>query len=110
MNYGAIGFVIGHEITHGFDDQGRQFDKDGNLVDWWAPSTKEQYLKRAECIIHQYGNYTVEEVGLNVSVLSNLIIPSCNLKNFKILRNFDLIFFSSTVSTRRVKISPTTAV
>lgn len=66
MNYGAIGFVIGHEITHGFDDQGRQFDKDGNLVDWWAPQTKENYLERAECIIHQYGNYTVEDVGLNV--------------------------------------------
>ncbi|XP_026670737.1 neprilysin-2 isoform X1 [Ceratina calcarata] len=67
MNYGAIGFVIGHEITHGFDDQGRQFDKDGNLVDWWAPQTKENYLERAECIIHQYGNYTVEDVGLNLN-------------------------------------------
>ncbi|XP_012288606.1 neprilysin-2 isoform X3 [Orussus abietinus] len=67
MNYGAIGFVIGHEITHGFDDQGRQFDKEGNLVDWWAPETKEKYLERAECIIHQYGNYTVEEVGLKLN-------------------------------------------
>ncbi|KZC07350.1 Membrane metallo-endopeptidase-like 1 [Dufourea novaeangliae] len=67
MNYGAIGFVIGHEITHGFDDQGRQFDKAGNLVDWWAPQTKEKYLERAECIIHQYGNYTVEDVGLNLN-------------------------------------------
>lgn len=68
MNYGAIGFVIGHEITHGFDDQGRQFDKNGNLVDWWAPQTKEKYLEKAECIIHQYGNYTVEEVNLNVMI------------------------------------------
>ncbi|XP_011312064.1 membrane metallo-endopeptidase-like 1 isoform X2 [Fopius arisanus] len=67
MNYGAIGFVIGHEITHGFDDQGRQFDKEGNLVDWWAPSTKEKYLAKAECIINQYGNYSVEEVGLNLN-------------------------------------------
>ncbi|XP_066597327.1 neprilysin-2 isoform X2 [Prorops nasuta] len=67
MNYGAIGFVIGHEITHGFDDQGRQFDNEGNLVDWWAPETKENYLERAECIIHQYGNYTVEEVDLNLN-------------------------------------------
>lgn len=67
MNYGAIGFVIGHEITHGFDDQGRQFDKEGNLVDWWAYETKENYLERAECIVNQYGNYTVEEVGLNLN-------------------------------------------
>ncbi|XP_014481617.1 PREDICTED: neprilysin-11 isoform X1 [Dinoponera quadriceps] len=67
MNYGAIGFVIGHEITHGFDDQGRQFNKEGNLVDWWEPETKEQYLKRAECIIYQYGNYTVKDVGMNLN-------------------------------------------
>ncbi|XP_043263785.1 neprilysin-2 isoform X2 [Colletes gigas] len=67
MNYGAIGFVIGHEITHGFDDQGRQFDQNGNLVDWWAPQTKEKYLEKAECIIHQYGNYTVEDVALNLN-------------------------------------------
>lgn len=67
MNYGAIGFVIGHEITHGFDDQGRQFNKNGNLVDWWAPQTKEKYLEKAECIIRQYGNYTVEDVGLNLN-------------------------------------------
>lgn len=66
MNYGAIGFVIGHEITHGFDDQGRQFNKEGNLVDWWESETKEHYLKRAECIIYQYGNYTVKDVGMNV--------------------------------------------
>lgn len=66
MNYGAIGFVIGHEITHGFDDQGRQFNKEGNLVDWWELETKKRYLKRAECIIYQYGNYTVKDVGLNV--------------------------------------------
>ncbi|KAK4879936.1 hypothetical protein RN001_008082 [Aquatica leii] len=67
MNYGAIGFVIGHEITHGFDDQGRQFDKDGNLVDWWAPSTKEAFIKKAECIINQYGNYSIPEIGLNLN-------------------------------------------
>lgn len=72
MNYGAIGFVIGHEITHGFDDQGRQFDKDGNLVDWWAPDTQTAFVKKAQCIIDQYGNYTVPEVGLNVSIFTLL--------------------------------------
>lgn len=68
MNYGAIGFVIGHEITHGFDDQGRQFDKEGNLVDWWAPQTREAFVSKAQCIIDQYGNYTVPELKLNVSL------------------------------------------
>uniref|UniRef100_A0A8D9BV62 Neprilysin-11 n=1 Tax=Cacopsylla melanoneura TaxID=428564 RepID=A0A8D9BV62_9HEMI len=67
MNYGAIGFVIGHEITHGFDDQGRQFDKDGNLVDWWQEITKEKYLVKAQCIIEQYGNYSVPEVNLSLN-------------------------------------------
>lgn len=68
MNYGAIGFVIGHEITHGFDDQGRQFDKEGNLVDWWEPETQQAFVQKAQCIIDQYGNYTVPEVGLKVSL------------------------------------------
>jgi len=63
MNYGAIGWVIGHEITHGFDDQGRQFDTDGNLYDWWQATTKESYLQRAQCIIWQYGNYSVPELN-----------------------------------------------
>ncbi|XP_045509587.1 neprilysin-2 [Colias croceus] len=67
MNYGAIGFVIGHEITHGFDDQGRQFDKNGNLVDWWQEMTKQKYLEKAKCIIDQYSNYTVKEVGMNLN-------------------------------------------
>lgn len=69
MNYGAIGFVVGHEITHGFDDQGSQKDGDGNLVDWWEPETKKRYLEKAQCIIDQYGNYTVEVEGevLNVN-------------------------------------------
>jgi len=58
MNYGGIGFVIGHEITNGFDDQGSQYDANGNLVNWWENSTREAYKSRAECIIHQYGNYT----------------------------------------------------
>ncbi|KAI5708639.1 hypothetical protein M8J76_000107 [Diaphorina citri] len=67
MNYGAIGFVIGHEITHGFDDEGRQYDKDGNLVDWWAESTKEKFLVKAKCIIEQYGNYSVPEVNMTLN-------------------------------------------
>ncbi|KAG5889087.1 hypothetical protein JTB14_004931 [Gonioctena quinquepunctata] len=67
MNYGAIGFVIGHEITHGFDDQGRQFDKDGNLVNWWQESTKTAFVEKAQCIIDQYGNYSVPDLKLNLN-------------------------------------------
>ncbi|KAJ6635812.1 Neprilysin-2, partial [Pseudolycoriella hygida] len=67
MNYGAIGFVIGHEITHGFDDQGRQFDLRGNLDDWWQEETKNSYLSRASCIIQQYGNFTEPTTGLNIN-------------------------------------------
>ncbi|XP_027847675.2 neprilysin-2-like isoform X2 [Aphis gossypii] len=67
MNYGAIGFVIGHEITHGFDDQGRKYDKHGNLLDWWAEETKKHFLEKVMCIIKQYGNYTSQEVGLKVN-------------------------------------------
>lgn len=74
MNYGAIGFVIGHEITHGFDDQGRQFDKNGNLVDWWQEKTKKAFVEKAQCIIDQYGNYTVPELKLNVSTLLLLVV------------------------------------
>jgi len=67
MNYGAIGWVIGHEITHGFDDQGRQFDMDGNLVDWWHPVTRNKYMQKAQCIIEQYGNYSIPELNLSLS-------------------------------------------
>jgi len=69
MNYGCIGFTVGHEITHGFDDGGSQKDGDGNLVDWWEPETKEKYLERAQCIIDQYGNYSVNigQETLNVN-------------------------------------------
>merc|ERR1712032_1470234 len=68
MNYGAIGFVVGHEITHGFDDQGSQKDGEGSLVDWWEPETKTRYLEKARCIIEQYGNYTVELEGETLNV------------------------------------------
>lgn len=67
MNYGAIGQVIGHEITHGFDDQGRQFDLNGNLVDWWGKSTAESYLSKAKCIIDQYSNFTDPQTELNLN-------------------------------------------
>ena len=67
MNYGAIGSIIGHEITHGFDDTGNQFDENGNLVDWWEPKTAEAFKEKAKCIIDQYGNYSEQTTGLNLN-------------------------------------------
>jgi predicted metalloendopeptidase len=54
LNYGAIGAVIGHEISHGFDDQGRRYDGTGNLSDWWAPEDNEQFMQRARALGAQY--------------------------------------------------------
>jgi predicted metalloendopeptidase len=58
-NYGAIGAVIGHEMTHGFDDQGRQFDPKGNLSDWWTPESANRFKARASGIVKQFSDYTV---------------------------------------------------
>jgi len=67
LNYGGIGWVIGHEITHGFDDQGRQYDSEGNLSNWWDDSTKDKFLDKANCIIWQYGNYTAPSVNRSLN-------------------------------------------
>jgi putative endopeptidase len=57
INYGGIGAVIAHEISHGFDDQGRQFDAEGNLRDWWTPESAAKYKERADRIVQQYEEY-----------------------------------------------------
>ena len=57
MNYGGIGAVIGHEMTHGFDDQGRQYDGVGNLRDWWSPESAKAYTERSKAIVSQYASY-----------------------------------------------------
>ena len=57
VNYGAIGAVIGHEITHGFDDQGRRYDADGNLKDWWTPADAANFQERAQKLVEQYNGY-----------------------------------------------------
>ena len=67
LNYGGIGYFIGHEITHGFDDQGRKLNIDGNLEDWWAEDTNNAFLKKAKCIIEQYSNYTAPEVNIPIN-------------------------------------------
>jgi endothelin-converting enzyme/putative endopeptidase len=59
VNYGAAGAVIGHELTHGFDDQGRKFDPEGNLRDWWTAADAHAFEQRATCVADQYSGYTV---------------------------------------------------
>ena len=57
VNYGGIGCVIGHEMTHGFDDQGRQYDEVGNLRDWWSKESADEYNKRRQAVVDQYSEY-----------------------------------------------------
>ncbi|OGV30965.1 MAG: metallopeptidase [Legionellales bacterium RIFCSPHIGHO2_12_FULL_35_11] len=71
INYGAIGAVIGHEITHGFDDQGAKFDAAGNLHDWWMPKDLKKFQKATNCIVQQYSNYKVND---NVSLQGKLVV------------------------------------
>ena len=61
LNYGGMGAVIGHELTHGFDDQGRKFDAQGNLKDWWTPDDTKSFQERADCVSKQFDSYVVEE-------------------------------------------------
>jgi endothelin-converting enzyme/putative endopeptidase len=65
-NYGDTGGTIGHELTHGFDDEGRQFDAQGNLRDWWQPRDGREFERRAQCIADQYAHYTVvDDIKIN---------------------------------------------
>jgi len=83
LNYGGIAAVIGHEISHGFDDQGRQFDKDGNLKDWWTKADADEFKKRTDRIAQQYNNFTILDtlhvngrltLGENIADLAGLSI------------------------------------
>jgi putative endopeptidase len=66
VNFGGIGLVIGHELTHGFDDQGRKFDAEGNLRDWWTAEDGKEFEKRASCVADEYSSFVaVDELKLN---------------------------------------------
>lgn len=67
LNYGAMGAIIGHEITHGYDSQGSQNDAEGNLRNWWDEITLRNYLEKAACFVEQYSNYNLTEVKLNIN-------------------------------------------
>nr|XP_034989118.1 endothelin-converting enzyme-like 1 isoform X1 [Zootoca vivipara] len=65
LNYGGIGTIIGHELTHGYDDWGGQYDRHGNLMHWWTDSSYSKFLKKAECIVNLYDNFTVYNQRVN---------------------------------------------
>lgn len=66
LNFGTIGYVIGHEITHGFDNIGAQFDEIGNARNWWKNETKKHYNEKAQCMIKQYKDYDLQ-AGLKIN-------------------------------------------
>jgi predicted metalloendopeptidase len=71
-NYGGIGVVLGHELTHGFDNSGRLFDRSGMLNDWWTPDTEAAFQARAQCVVDQYASY---QVLPGLSVDGQLTLP-----------------------------------
>ncbi len=71
VNYGSIGFIIGHEITHGFDDQGAKFDERGNLHDWWTPNDLKQFKAATACIVNQFSQFKVAD---NLPVNGELVV------------------------------------
>jgi putative endopeptidase len=83
FNYGGMGSVIGHEMTHGFDDQGRQFDSTGNLANWWTDADLKAFGERAQCVINQFNGFEVEKginqngqlvVGESIADLGGLVV------------------------------------
>ncbi|CAG2104715.1 unnamed protein product [Medioppia subpectinata] len=67
LNMGGIGMVIGHEITHSFDDSGAQYDKEGNLENWWDEETQNKFTEKVKCFINQYSGYHIESINKNVN-------------------------------------------
>jgi endothelin-converting enzyme/putative endopeptidase len=65
LNYGHIGLFMGHEITHGFDDEGRKFDGHGNLEDWWTKEDSDKFNQKAQCIVDEYAQFSVGDTKLN---------------------------------------------
>ncbi|NXU11021.1 NEP protein, partial [Pardalotus punctatus] len=73
LNYGGIGMVIGHEITHGFDDNGRNFNENGDLVDWWTEESARNFKELSQCMVYQYGNFSWDLAGgQNLSGINTL--------------------------------------
>lgn len=91
VNFGSMGMVVGHEITHGFDDEGRQFDVDGNVRDWWSPTVGKAFVDKAACVKKQYDGYVaIDEVkvkgdltlGENIADLGGLKLAHAAMLNW----------------------------
>jgi putative endopeptidase len=125
LNYGGIGMVIGHEMTHGFDDQGSQYDKDGNLKTWWTKADRKKFEKRANRVVQEYDNYTVQDSihlsgkrteGENIADIGGLAIAYSAFKLTKEGQSGSLIhgltpnqrFFLSLAQIWRLKVRPQT--
>ena len=67
LNYGALGYIVGHEIIHSLDDKGRQFDENGNFYNWWRGKTDEKFRQMSSCLVDQYNGYYVNEVNMSVN-------------------------------------------
>ncbi|MCH5236556.1 MAG: M13 family metallopeptidase [Muribaculaceae bacterium] len=111
INYGAIGVVIGHEMTHGFDDQGRQFDKEGNLENWWKPEDEENFKKKTDVLVEQFnavevvpgvhanglftlGENIADQGGLNIALTAYLDLKEekTDIDGFSPLQRFFIGF------------------
>jgi putative endopeptidase len=114
MNYGAIGAVIGHEITHGFDDQGRQYDADGNLKEWWTSQDAENYNLRTRLITEQYNSYSPIDTfhlngeftqGENIADLGGLTIAYYAYQKAKVKNPKDTATVNGLTADQRFFIS-----
>jgi putative endopeptidase len=123
LNFGAIGLVIGHEMTHGFDDQGRLFDADGNLKSWWSPEDSARFVKKANIVVQQYNGYLAVDtfhingkltLGENIADIGGLAIAYSAFK--KTAQGHDTTridgltpderFFRSFAQVWKVKVRP----
>ncbi len=112
VNYGSIGAVIGHEMTHGYDDSGRQFDGAGNLHEWWSPDSAAKFLERSAAIVKQFNDYAVLEglhlkgdvtQGENIADLGGLKLAYAALQ--KELQNKDVGLIDGFTPAQRFFIS-----
>jgi putative endopeptidase len=86
VNLGGMGMVVGHELTHGFDDEGSQFDAQGNMKNWWQPETEKQFKQRTQCVIDQYNQYGLNganTVGENIADIGGVKLALAGYRSLR---------------------------